>query len=393
MLSLAERDEPVDLITLQEELKSREVLENIGGSPYLVLLTDMVPTAVNVEHYARIVEEKSVAREIIQASYRIQDVAHSEWDTAAEMADAAQGEMQRACERKGMNSATPMKTAISQAFEQIEIRSEKKGNSGVPSGFDELDYMTGGFQNGDLIVVGARPSMGKTALLTSFLCHAARTRPVMVFSLEMGIHSLATRLIASYSKVDSHFLRTGIVGDSDWRSVGHACAVLAELPIWMDDSPSLTIMGLKSRLRKVNAEAGIKMVGVDYLQLMSDTRGENRTQEIGHVSRGLKQIAREFNIPVIALAQLSRAVEQRSDKRPLLSDLRESGNIEAEADICLLLYREDYYKEREIVDTQGTVPCELLIAKHRNGPTGKILLGFNRRLATFEDYHRSGRED
>lgn len=368
-------------------------MENIGGSPYLVFLTDMVPTAVNVEHYARIVEEKSVARAIIQASYRVQDIAHSEWDTALEMADAAQGEIQKACERRGMSSAVSMKTAIGQAFEQIEIRSEKKGNSGIPSGFEELDYMTGGFQNGDLIVVGARPSMGKTALLTSFLCHAARTRPVMVFSLEMGIHSLATRLIASYSKVDSHFLRTGIVGDNDWRSVGHACGVLAELPIWMDDSSSLTVMGLKSRLRKVNAECGIKMVGVDYLQLMNDTRGENRTQEIGHVSRGLKQIAREFNIPVIALAQLSRAVEQRSDKRPLLSDLRESGNIEAEADLCLLLYREDYYKEREVVDTQGTVPCELIIAKHRNGPTGKILLGFNRRLATFEDYHHSYRED
>lgn len=389
MTAMADRYEPVDLLTLAASLRDRGTLDQVGSNPYLVQLTDVVAHAAYVEHYARIVEEKSVARALIAASLRIQDVAHSEWSSAGAMTDAAQGEVQKACERRGLQSAMKMRQAVSESFDQIEQRSNKDIQFGVLSGFDELDYMTGGFQRGDLIVVGARPSMGKTALLTSILCHAARTSgPVMMFTLEMGCHALATRLIATYSKVDSHFLRTGIVADRDWVSVGEACGVLSELPVWMDDSASLDVMGMRSRLRKVHAETGgLKMVAVDYLQLMNDPRGENRTQEIGNISRGLKQIAREFNIPVIALAQLSRAVEQRAEKRPVMSDLRESGNIEAEADLCLLLFRPDYYEPRQIIESQDAVPCEVIVGKHRSGPTGKVLLSFNKRLASFENYH------
>lgn len=389
ILDLMEKDEPVDVLTVQEELKRQEILENCGGAPYLVTLTDSMPTAAGIEAYARVVEEKSLARAIINASRRCEDIAHSDWESSADMAGAAELEIQKALERRTLSEAVQMRPAVAEAFERIEFRSEHPNElAGIPSGFEELDALTGGFQKGDLVIIGARPSMGKTSFLLTMLCSAARKiGPVMIFSLEMSAQALTNRMIASESGVGSHILRSGNLKDMDWRRIGEACANISEMPMWIEDSAAMTVPTLKAKLRRVRAEAGgLHVVGVDYLQLMHSSKGENRTQEVGHISRGLKQVAREFNIPVIALSQLSRQPENRANKRPQLSDLRESGDIEADADVCLLIYRD---KDED----EGTKPAEIIVAKQRNGPTGVITLGFNKGLATFENYRMPYRED
>ena len=412
ILDLVERDEPIDLLTVQEQLRLQEALENVGGAPYLMQLTDAVPTAANAEYYAKIVEEKAILRRLIDASNQIQGLAHSEYDEIAEVVDQAERAVFSVAQRRMTSSFVPMRPLVATVFEQIEFRSDnKESTTGVATPYDDFNYMTAGLQNSDLIIIAGRPSMGKTSLALGIGQYAATKQklPVAVFSLEMSKEQLCLRMICSEARVDAHALRTGYLKDSDWRSVGEACATLSEAPIWIDDSPDCSALEMRAKCRRLKAEHGLGLVIVDYLQLMrGHKRTDNRTQEIGEISRSLKSLARELKLPVVALAQLSRAVEQRPDKRPLLSDLRESGSIEAEADVVVFIYRDAYYKMREAVSAEGeeaakeerrargedkTEEAELIIAKQRNGPTGKVMVALHPHYMRFDNLARGYREE
>jgi replicative DNA helicase len=405
ILALTQRDEPTDLLFVQEELQRGGVLESVGGTPYLMQLTDAVPAAANAEYYAKIVEEKAILRRLLGAAAEIQGLAHSEYDDIGDVVDRAEKAVFGVAQRRMSSYFTAMRPLVATVFEQIERRSEVglDGVTGLATPFEDFNYKTSGLQPSDLIIVAARPSMGKTSLVLGMAQHVAIKlhQPVALFSLEMSKEQLCMRMISSESKVDASRLRNGYLEDSDWRRVGETCGHLAEAAIFIDDSPDCSALEMRAKCRRLKAEHGLSLIVVDYLQLMrGHKKTDNRTQEIGEIARALKSLARELNVPVIALSQLSRAVEQRPDKRPMLSDLRESGSIEAEADVVVFIYREEYYKMKEAMSMdmeeaertaqkqRGEDKVEkatLIIAKQRNGPTGPVDVAFLPHYARFEN--------
>ncbi len=402
MLALSEQDEPVDLITLADILRQRGQLEETGGIIYLQNLMDAPATAANVEYYARLVEEKSVLRSLLDAGTRIQGLVYSEFDEVSDLVDRAERIVFEVGQRRMGQYFYALPPLIDEELNRIEQRSLNQGMvTGRMTPFDDLNYKTAGLQPSDLIIVAARPGMGKTSLTVQMAqCVAIQEKkPVAIFSLEMSKEQLVLRMICSESRVDAHRLRTGYLQADDWERVGKGIIRLADAPIFIDDTPDISALEIRAKCRRLKAEKGdLGMVVIDYLQLMrsSSKRSENRNQEISEIARSCKSLARELEVPVIALSQLSRAVEQRPDKRPLLSDLRESGSIEAEADIVMFIYRDAYYKMREAgedgqqgdYDPNRPEEAELIIAKHRSGPTGKVSVAFFPQYTRFENLDR-----
>ena len=404
ILALFERGNPVDLITVTEELKRRGEIDDIGGTYYLTDLTAQVASAANVEYHARIIAEKSLLRKMIGTMTTLVGEAYDAGADAFELMDKAESEIFRISESQLRRSGLSMKDVVKATLEQLEaVHGNEGGITGVPSGFNRLDQLTGGWQKSDLIIIAARPSMGKTALSLAVARNAAlhpRTPAgVAFFSLEMGAQQLAQRLLTSEARIDAQAARTGRMNDRDWSALARAASSLAEAPIFIDDTPGLNVLELRAKCRRLKAEHDIGLVIVDYLQLMQGTGGNNsnREQEIAQISRSLKGLAKELDVPVIALSQLSRAVETRGgDKRPQLSDLRESGSIEQDADVVAFIYRAERYGimvDENGTSTQGT--GEIIIGKQRNGPIGEAQLAFVSQYARFENlttYYAPGTE-
>ncbi len=390
MLALADKGEPVDLVTLVEELRLRSQLEAIGGLSYLTTLANIVPTAANVAHYARIVREKAVLRSLINASARIAAKAFTPTDNVDEVIDDAEQIIFEIAHRTNQQGFSKVKDILKSTFERIDkLWNNKGGVTGVPTGFTDFDTITCGFQNSDLIIIAARPSMGKTTLALNIAQHIAVNEklPVAVFSLEMSKEQLVQRLLCAQANIDSQRLRRGYLTDEDYPKLTRAAGPLSEAPLFIDDSAGISVMEMRAKARRLKAEHGLSAVFVDYLQLMrGGERSENRQQEISAISRSLKSLAKELDLPVIALSQLSRAVEQRDKKRPVLSDLLESGGIEANADLVAFIYREGYYNP----DVENRLETEIIIAKQRNGPVGKFSLYFKENNNKFLSITREG---
>jgi replicative DNA helicase len=400
---LSERDEPSDTLTVPEELRRRAQLDAIGGQAYINLLAGSVPTAAHVEYYARTVQEKSTLRRLIDASSEIIASAHEQEDEVDAIVDQAERAIFAVAQRRNTRGFVGIQPILLDAMERLEtVRASDTRLTGVTTGFTEIDQMTSGLQRGDMVIVAGRPSMGKTSLCLAFGINAGTaSHPVAVFSLEMSKEQLAHRLICSEARVDGMRLRTGYLsshadanGDNDWQRFGKAVGRLGDLPIFIDDSTDISVLEMRAKCRRLKREHGLGMIVIDYMQLIrGHGRQENRNQEISAIARNLKSLARELEVPVVALSQLSRGVERRDDKRPMLSDLRESGSIEAEADVVMMLYRSSYYnrggvpegEEAPAVGPDGVEACEVIIAKHRNGPVGTVRLGFLRRYARFQN--------
>lgn len=376
ILELYDKNQPVDLITVTDELNQRNLLEKVGGAAYLTSLVAGVTSISNVEHYCRIIEEKAVMRRLIKASAEIMDSGYNESDDVENILDVAEQKIFDIAQSRNRQPFTPIKDVLIETIDRIDELYKNKGKIiGLPSGFVDLDMKTSGFQPSDLILIAARPSMGKTAIAMNIVEYVAVKQkvPVMIFSLEMSKQQLTQRLLCSLSMVDSHKLRMGDLTEEDWPKLAAAVGILSDAPIYIDDTPAITTMEVRAKCRRLKLEKGLGLVVIDYLQLMqSNKKAESRQQEVSDISRSLKALAREIDVPVIALSQLSRAPETRSDHRPMLSDLRESGSIEQDADIVMFLYREDYYNP----DTDKKNIAEVIIAKQRNGPTGTVELGW-----------------
>jgi replicative DNA helicase len=390
VLDLYERREPVDIVTVSEVLERGEHLEEVGGSAYLTSLINLTPTAVNAVHYARIVERKSVLRNLISAAGKIAGLGYEEEGDIGEVIDRAESELFAVSEKRVESGFSSLGTLLHGAWDRLDYLHQHKGEvSGIRTGFADLDTLTTGLQRSDLILVAARPSIGKTSLALNFAEHAAvkQSKVVGVFSLEMSKEQLVLRLLSSVADVDSHLLRTGFLEEIHFARLAPAMSKLAEAPIFIDDTPNISTMELRTKARRLQAESGLDMIIVDYLQLMQSSvqsRDANRVQEVSDISRGLKALARELQIPVVALSQLSRQTEMRESREPRLSDLRESGALEQDSDLVLFLWRE---KERaaEDQDQDGEI-INLRLAKHRNGPTGETKLWFRKRQTRFELY-------
>ncbi len=386
ILSLYERGEPIDKVSVSEELRRRKVLDDVGGVDYISQLLNTVPTAASAEYYARIVAEKAILRALIVAGGRIAGKAFEQPENVEEVVD----ECERMIFEIGRRSAggfTLVRELLKPAFERIDTLYHQRGTvTGVPSGFRRLDQFTTGFQPGELIIIAARPSMGKTSLCLNIAMNAAKGagKKVAVFSLEMSNDQLVQRFLSMEARIDAQSLRTGNIKDKEWGDITRAMGVLAEVPIFVDDSPALAVSEVRSRSRRLAATAGLDLIIIDYLQLLRSPNPKmtSRVEIIDDICRNLKALAKELKVPVIALAQLNRSPEARNDKRPLLSDLRESGGIEQEADVVAFIYRDDYYNpptpENENI-------AEINIAKQRNGPTGVIQLRFDKRFTSFAD--------
>lgn len=388
LISLFERDEPADLITMTNELRKRGHLESIGGASYLASLIDSVPTAANIEYYARIVREKAVLRKLIETSTEIITQSYQDRSDVESFLDEAERSIFEISERRVRPSFYSIRQIVKDSLDTISRLYEKKELiTGVPSGFKDLDKMTAGFQPSDLIIVAGRPSMGKTAFCLNIVQYAAIERriPIAIFSLEMSKEQLVIRMLCSQSQVDGNRLRTGFLQESDWTKLTLAAGTLYDAPIFIDDTAALSVLELRAKARRLKAEHHLGMIVIDYLQLMKGrAKAESRQQEISEISRSLKALAKELNIPVIAVSQLSRKTEERHGNRPQLSDLRESGAIEQDADVILFLFREEVYNRQE--DNQGK--AEVIIGKQRNGPIGKVDLAFLDRFTTFKDLYK-----
>lgn len=384
MLELIERDEVADLLVLRDALDRRKELEKIGGPAYLAALVDQVPTAANIEFHAKIVHEKAIARHLLNASREIATRCYDDSEDVNTLLEDAEQKIFEISEGKIKQGFTPLEVIVEEGYEHIVELSERKSLvTGVPTGFVELDYMTSGFQPSDLIIVAARPAMGKTSLCLNVAQHVGVREqiPTAIFSLEMSKQQLGIRLLCAESRLNSHDVRVGQVEGDDWVRLTHASEVLSKAPIYIDDTPAITVLEMKAKAKRLKIEKDLGMVIVDYLQLMqSRYRHENRQQEITEISRSLKVLAKELDVPVIALSQLSRAVEQRTDKRPQLSDLRESGAIEQDADVVMFIYRPEVYG---IEGADGM--AELIIGKQRNGPVGSVQLAFIKEYTRFEN--------
>jgi replicative DNA helicase len=384
ILDLYNRREPSDFVTVVDELERREFLEDVGGISYLTDLINAVPTAVHVEYYARIVERTATLRRLINAGTDIVNIGYDSSMDVEDALDRAERALFDVSQRRTTRDFVPIGQILERYFDKLDFIQQNRGEVvGVPTGYADIDKLTGGLQRSDLVILAARPSVGKTALQLGFAHNAAvrHGKTVAIFSLEMSGEQLVQRLLSMETGVDSHRLRLGFIDDSEWEQISRAFGRLAEANIYIDDTAGISVMELRSKARRLLAEHGLDLIVVDYLQLMQGRRSENRVQEISDISRGLKGLARELDIPVLALSQLSRAVESRTDHRPLLSDLRESGSIEQDADIVMFIYREDVYDP----DTDKKGIAEVIVAKHRNGPTDTVHLRFFNRTARFAD--------
>jgi replicative DNA helicase len=386
MAALAERSQSIDLVTLKEELTRSSALEAVGGAAYLGSLVDGLPRIVNVEQWCRIIKEKAVLRNLIHASNRIVQSCYEAEDDAVNILDRAEKAIFDIAERRIRQGFTALKEIVKESYRTIDQLSQSKDVlTGLPTGFVDLDEKTSGLQKGDLIIVAARPAMGKTSLCLNIAQAASQKtgETVGLFSLEMSKEQLVLRMLCADARVDAHRLRTGSLGEKDWARLAKAYADLSASRIFIDDSATLTPLEMRAKCRRLKAEHGLGLVVVDYLQLVSGGgRVENRQQEIASISRSLKGLAKELECPVMALSQLSRAPEARQDRRPQLSDLRESGAIEQDADIVMFIYREEEHKPTE--ENRGL--AEIIIGKQRNGPTGTVKLAFIKEFTRFENY-------
>ena len=393
MIAIAERGAVVDPLTLSEELSRHGELEAAGGKDYIGFLVDAVPTAANVEYHALIVREKAILRRLIEVSTSIVQEAFEGKNTATELLDEAESRIFQVAQQQTRDGFTRIKELLWPTMERIEaLQRGGKTVTGVASGFNDLDELTSGFQPSDLVIVAARPSMGKTAFTLNVAQHAAieHNIPVAFFSLEMSKESLVQRMLTSEARIDAQRLRKGLLRDDDFPRLARAAGILSSAPVWIDDTPGMTLLEMRSKARRLKSESGIGLVIVDYLQLMQGPmNSESRQQEVSQISRGLKALAKELKVPVVALSQLSRAPEQRTgdNKRPQLSDLRESGAIEQDADLIMFLYRQEFYDGP--VDKDGNSlegKAEVIVGKQRNGPTGIVNLFFHKQYTRFESY-------
>jgi replicative DNA helicase len=377
MLKLNDEGKAVDLVTVTEELAATKLIEDIGGVSYLSSLAGSVPTAANIEYYARIVNEKSLLRKLIRTATNIATDGYSREDEVDALLSEAEKSIMEVAQRKNVGAFHNIKDVLVRTYDNIEVMHQRVGDiTGLETGFIDLDRMTAGFQRNDLIIVGARPSVGKTAFALNIAQNVAQKtgENIAIFSLEMGAEQLVMRLLCAEGNIDAQRLRTGSLTDEDWGKLTMAMGSLSNTGIFIDDTPGVRISDIQSKCRRLKQEHGLGMILIDYLQLIlgNGRSGENRQQEVSEISRSLKQLARELQVPVIALSQLSRGVEQRQDKRPMMSDIRESGSIEQDADIVAFLYRDDYYDK----ESENKNIIEIIIAKQRNGPVGTVQLAF-----------------
>ncbi len=378
MVELFNEGKPADLITLQERLKEKDVPEEISSLEFVRELLVVVPTSANVKYYAQIVYEKSMLRKLIRLNEEIANTCYVGTESMEEILETTEKRVFELLQRRNTGDYVPIKEVVLNALDRIEKASKSKGTvTGIPTGFLDLDYKLSGLQPSDLVLVAARPSMGKTAFVLNIAQHVAfkANQSVAIFSLEMSKEQLVNRLFSLESQVDSQSLRTGNLKDSDWEKLIESAGIIGKSHLIIDDTPGISVTELRSKCRKYKLEHGLKLIIIDYLQLMSGSigkRSDSRQQEISDISRSLKAIARELHVPVVALSQLSRAVEQRPDHRPMLSDLRESGAIEQDADVVMFIYRDDYYHK----DTDTPNQAEIIIAKQRNGPIGTVNLAW-----------------
>jgi len=390
MIDLNGDNEPIDLITLTTRLQAKQQLAEIGGIQYLTELASAVPTAANVTYYAKIVEEKSMLRRLIRTATEIVTNGYAEADDVGSLLSEAELRILEIANRKSSTGFVSIKDVLMEVFEKVEkLYNDRGKTTGIPSGFPDLDKMTAGFQRSDLIIVAARPSVGKTAFSLNVAQNVAvrAKETVAIFSLEMSAAQLVQRIICAEANVDAGRIRTGTLEGDDWEKLTMAIGTLSEAEIYIDDTPAITVADIRAKCRRLKKEKGLGMILIDYLQLIAGRgkAGENRQQEVSEISRTLKQIARELEVPVIALSQLSRGVEQRQDKRPMMSDLRESGSIEQDADIVAFLYRDDYYDK----ESEKKNIIEIIIAKQRNGPVGTVELVFLKNFNKFVSLDKS----
>ena len=382
-LALHSQSKPVDLMSVTTWLFDHELLEKVGGQSKLVELVDRTVSAVNVDRYAALVMDKYLRRQLIQAG---NEIAQLGYETSLELEtvlDQAEQNIFSLTQKRPQQGLVPISETLIQAFQEIETHHQGIALPGIPSNFYDLDALTGGFQRSDLIIVAGRPSMGKTSFAIGMARQIAETLPIAIFSLEMSKEQLVQRILASEAEIESNYLRTGRIAANQWDKLSHALGTLSDLPIYIDDTPNQTVMQMRSQARRLQAEQGGKLglVLIDYLQLMEGSGSENRVQELSRITRSLKGLARELGVPVFALSQLSRGVEARTNKRPMMSDLRESGSIEQDADLIIMLYRDEYYNE----NTPDRGIAEVIITKHRNGPTGVVKLLFDPQFTRFRN--------
>ncbi|HSJ52437.1 MAG TPA: replicative DNA helicase [Anaerolineae bacterium] len=382
-MTLHERREPIDFLTVCDELEHRAQLDQVGGPAFITSLINAVPTSIHAEYYARIVERTATRRRLIEAAGQIAVLAYQEADDVEEVVDRAEQVLFGVSERRLSRDLVPIKQVLSEYYDRIEYLTRHQGQIiGIPTGFADVDKLLGGLQRSDMVILAARPSVGKTSLALSMAHNAAKKfrQRVAFFSLEMSAEQVVQRLISAETGINSQRLRRGDIADDEWGLFMKAASDLAETLFFIDDSPGVSALELRTKARRLHAETGIGLIIVDYLQLMrGEFRSENRVQEISSISRALKALARELNVPVLALSQLSRGVEARTDKRPILSDLRESGALEQDADVVIFIYRDELYNE----NTERRNIADIIVAKHRNGPTGTVALYFKKELAQF----------
>jgi replicative DNA helicase len=385
ILALHERREPIDFVTLCDELERQERLEEIGGAAYVTHLINAVPSAIHVEAYGHIVEQSAIRRRLINAASRIAQLAYQEGEDIDQAVDRAEQALFSVSQRRITRDLTPVQEVIRRYYDRIEYLYDHRDEPlGVPTGFIDLDRLLGGLQRSDLILIAARPSVGKTSLGISVARHAANLdQHVAIFSLEMSSEQVVQRMVSAETGIDAQRLRLGDLREEEWPLFVQATGRLSDLPLFIDDTPSISVLQMRTKARRLHAEHGIDLILVDYLQLMTagDLRHESRVQEVSYISRSLKGLARELEVPLVAISQLSRAVEQRTDKRPILADLRASGSLEQDADVVMFIYRDELYNP----DTEEQNIADIIVAKHRNGPTGTVQLFFRDRLAQFLD--------
>ena len=393
MFDLYAKNEPIDIVTVKSELVSQGNFDRIGGIEYLASLPDKVPTSANVDKYIKIVDEKAALRELINTSNELISLGYDESENVDHIVDMAQKKVYDLSERKSQRGYSPLKDVLSANLAVLEELYNKKGNvTGISTGFEDLDRKTAGLHNSDLVIVAARPAMGKSAFAINLAANAAIKSkvPTVIFSLEMSKEQVGNRILCSESMVESERIRTGKIEDSDWTKLVQTLGELSEAPIYIDDTPGITAMEIRARARKLKMEKNIGLIVIDYLQLITGSSGRNssREQEIAEISRSLKILAKELDIPVVALSQLSRATEKRDDKRPMMSDLRESGSIEQDADIIMFLYRDDYYNS----ESPEQNVTEIIIGKQRNGSVGTIKLAWLPNYTKFANLARNYKE-
>ena len=382
IIEASEENEAVDPVVLMESLRRKQLLDRVGGPAYLMSLEESVPTAANAQYYARIVWEKAIKRNLIDTSTQILRESYEDTRPVEDLLDKAEQRIFAIAEKKVATTTVRITDILKSAFDRIDRLQDRKGQlTGLATGFYDLDEYTSGLQNSEMIVVAARPSIGKTSLALNIVEHVGVVEkvPVLMFTLEMSTQQVVENMLCSHARIDAHKMRRGMLRDGEWAHLSLAVGTLSDAPIYLDDTPGMTMLEIRAKARRMKARHGLGLVVIDYLQLMSGRPAENRQQEISEISRSVKSLARELEVPVIAISQLNRAVEAREGHRPRMSDLRESGSIEQDADVILLLHRDDYYNSEN-----NPGKAEIIIAKQRNGPTGRIDLAFQPQFMRFE---------